>query len=46
MREGTLIVTESFNKKDKFQSRSEIKVIDFEDTNSGFYSHYGVQSFR
>jgi hypothetical protein len=36
MREGTLIVTESFNKKDKFQSRSEIKVIDFEDTNSGF----------
>ncbi|MCG8309812.1 MAG: hypothetical protein MI975_20620 [Cytophagales bacterium] len=36
LKNGTVIVTESFDKKDKLQSRSETRVIEYDETASGY----------
>ena len=41
MKEGTVIVTESFNDKDKFQTRQETKVLKYDETADGFEATIG-----
>ena len=45
LKEGTLIITENFDKKDKLQGRTETKVTGYNGTSTGFVATMSVNIY-